>query len=51
MRDALYSLPPANLPDTPETRRDMAAYKASARSLDQGVGTVLDALEPTTTRS
>ena len=38
MRDALYSLPPANLPDTPETRRDMAAYKASARSLDQGVG-------------
>ena len=45
VRDALYSLPPANLPDTPETRRDMAAYKASARSLDQGVGTVLDALE------
>ena len=45
MRDALYSLPPANLPDTPETRRDMAAYKASARSLDQGVGTVLDAIE------
>ena len=38
VRDALYSLPPANLPDTPETRRDMAAYKASARSLDQGVG-------------
>ena len=45
VRDALYSLPPANLPDTPETRRDMAAYKASARSLDQGVGMVLDALE------
>ena len=45
VRDALYSLPPANLPDTPETRRDMAAYKASARSLDQGVGTVLDALD------
>ena len=45
VRDALYSLPPANLPDTPETRRDMAAYKASARSLDQGVGTVLDAIE------
>ena len=45
VRDALYSLPPANLPDTPETRRDMAAYKASARSLDQGVGSVLDALE------
>ncbi len=45
VRDALYSLPPANLPDTPVTRRDMAAYKASARSLDQGVGTVLDAIE------
>jgi arylsulfatase A-like enzyme len=43
--DALYSLPPANLPDTPETRRDMAAYKASARSLDQGVGEVLEALD------
>jgi N-sulfoglucosamine sulfohydrolase len=45
LRDALYSLPPANLPDTPETRRDMAAYRASARSLDQGVGTVLEALD------
>lgn len=44
VRDALYSLPPAHLPDTPETRRDIAAYKASARSLDQGVGTVLDAV-------
>ena len=44
-RDALYSLPPDNLPDTPQTRRDMAAYKASARSLDQGVGSVLDALD------
>ena len=46
MRDALYSQPPANMPDTPETRRDMAAFKASARWLDQGVGTVLDALDP-----
>jgi N-sulfoglucosamine sulfohydrolase len=45
LRDTLYSLPPANLPDTPETRRDMAAYKASARALDQGVGAVLDALD------
>jgi arylsulfatase A-like enzyme len=45
VRDALYSLPPANLPDTPQTRRDMAAYKASARSLDEGVGAVLNALE------
>jgi N-sulfoglucosamine sulfohydrolase len=45
LRDSLYSLPPANIPDTPETRRDMAAYKASARSLDQGVGSVLEALD------
>jgi arylsulfatase A-like enzyme len=45
LRDSLYSLPPANLPDTPETRRDIASYRASARSLDQGVGTVLDALD------
>jgi N-sulfoglucosamine sulfohydrolase len=45
VRDSLSSLPPANLPDTPETRRDMASYKASARSLDHGVGAVLDALD------
>lgn len=45
LRDSLYSMPPPNLPDTAETRRDMAAYKASARSLDQGVGSVLEALD------
>jgi arylsulfatase A-like enzyme len=45
LRDALYSLAPANLPDTPETRRDIAAYRASARSLDHGVGSVLEALD------
>jgi arylsulfatase A-like enzyme len=45
VRDALYSLPPTNLPDTPATRRDMASFKASARSLDQGVGAVLNALD------
>ena len=42
--DARFALPPANLPDTPETRRDMAAFEASARVLDEGVGTVLDAV-------
>src|SRR4029079_1931999 len=47
LRAALSSLPPVNLPDTPETRRDMAAFKASARSLDQGVGAVLEVLEET----
>jgi arylsulfatase A-like enzyme len=45
IRDSLYSLPPANLPDTLQTRQDMASYKASARSLDQGVGAVLNALD------
>src|SRR4051794_9150073 len=44
VRDTLYSQPPANLPDTIETRYDMAAFKASARSLDHGVGAVLMAL-------
>jgi N-sulfoglucosamine sulfohydrolase len=45
LRDALYSLPPANLPDTRETRHDIASYRASARTLDQGVGGVLEALD------
>ena len=40
-----YSQPPANLPDAPEVRADVAAFKASARSLDHGVGMVLNALE------
>jgi N-sulfoglucosamine sulfohydrolase len=31
--------------DTPETRKDIAAYHASARVLDYGVGLVLDAIE------
>jgi N-sulfoglucosamine sulfohydrolase len=44
VRDTLYSLPPSNLPDRPETRRDMASFKASVRSLDQGIGAVLHAL-------
>ncbi|HXS48133.1 MAG TPA: sulfatase [Solirubrobacterales bacterium] len=44
VRDTLYSLPPANLPDVVATRRDVAAFKTSARSLDQGIGAVLHAL-------
>jgi N-sulfoglucosamine sulfohydrolase len=43
--DERYVLPPAPILDTPETRKDMAAYHASARVLDHGVGLVLDALE------
>ena len=45
VRDALYGAPPGQLPDTPVTRADMAAFKASARSLDQGVGVVLHGLD------
>ena len=44
VRDTLYSLPPTNLPDVVATRKDIASFKASARSLDQGVGAVLHAL-------
>ena len=43
--DAKYSMPPAPLPDTPEMRRDMAAFKASAWDLDQGIGALLEALD------
>jgi len=43
--DAKYASPPAPLPDTPETRRDMGAFKASAWDLDWGIGEVLDALD------
>ena len=44
VRDTLYSLPPENLPDVPEVRRDIASFKASARALDHGIGGVLHAL-------
>lgn len=44
VRDSLYSLPPKNLPDTAVTRSDMAAYKESVRSLDQGIGALLNGL-------
>src|SRR5947209_9044486 len=47
LRDVHYSQVPANLPDVPEVRADIAAFKASARSLDQGVGTVLNVLDET----
>ncbi len=45
LRDVHYSKPPNNLPDTPEVRADVAAFKASARSLDHGVGMVLNQLD------
>jgi arylsulfatase A-like enzyme len=42
--DPRYTLPPSTLPDTPSTRADMAAFKASARVMDDSMGRVLDAL-------
>jgi N-sulfoglucosamine sulfohydrolase len=47
VRDRVYSLPPPFLPDTPEIRLDVAAYKASARTLDHGIGAVLNRLNET----
>ncbi len=44
-QDARYCLPPAPIPDTPETRMDMAAFKASAAVMDAAVGDVMRALE------
>src|SRR5436305_947035 len=43
--DPRYTQPPVPIPDTPETRADTAAFHASARILDHGVGQVLEALE------
>jgi arylsulfatase A-like enzyme len=43
--DARYVQPPAPMPDTPETRRDMAGYHASARALDDAVGRILEAID------
>ncbi|HKE26625.1 MAG TPA: sulfatase [Bryobacteraceae bacterium] len=43
--DARFCIPPAPIPDTPATRADIAAFKASARVMDEGVGVVLKALE------
>ncbi|MFQ6097649.1 MAG: sulfatase [Armatimonadota bacterium] len=42
--DPRYCLPPAPLPDTPETRYDVACYKASASILDEAYGEVVNAL-------
>src|SRR5690606_11932695 len=45
--ESRYVQPPDPLPDTPETRQDMADYNASARRLDTALGAVLDALDDT----
>jgi arylsulfatase A-like enzyme len=41
---ARYLRPPAPLPDTPDTRQDMADFVEMAGELDRGVGIILDAL-------
>ena len=43
--DERYGLPPFPVPDTPRTRRDAAAFKASARLLDAEMGQVTEALD------
>ncbi|MCD6506819.1 sulfatase [Candidatus Poribacteria bacterium] len=43
--DPRYCMPPAPLPDTPQTRYDMAAFKTSARIFDRYVGEIIEALE------
>jgi N-sulfoglucosamine sulfohydrolase len=43
--DPRFCLPPNPIPDTPQTRLDIAGFKASARVLDDAVGSVLRALE------
>lgn len=42
--DPAFVQPPSPIPDTVETREDMAGYYASARAMDAGTGQVLDAL-------
>ncbi|MDF1512244.1 MAG: sulfatase [Anaerolineae bacterium] len=43
--DPRYCRPPDPIPDTPETREDMARFMASARTLDAKMGIVFDALD------
>ena len=43
--DFRYMLPPPPVPDTPQTRKDIAGFRASARIMDRGVGEVLKALD------
>jgi len=43
--DERFCVPPAPIPDTQKTRQDIAAFHASVRTLDTGMGDVLRALE------
>jgi len=40
-----YHRPPSPIPDSPETRHDMARYIESARQLDEGYGLILDLID------
>ncbi|HMA60282.1 MAG TPA: sulfatase [Halanaerobiales bacterium] len=40
-KEIKYSRPPADIPDTYRTRKDMAAFKESAKQLDHGIGKIL----------
>jgi arylsulfatase A-like enzyme len=42
--DVRYCQPPPTVPDTPETRLDIASFKATARLMDDAVGTILTQL-------
>lgn len=43
--DPRYCQPPAPLPDTPQTRQDMAAFKVAAGELDDYVGQIIGAVD------
>ncbi|WP_402464047.1 sulfatase family protein [Isoptericola aurantiacus] len=43
--DPRWQRPPDPLPDIPEVRDEMAQFRASLRRLDDGIGTVLEALD------
>lgn len=45
--DPAYVQPPSCLPDTPETRRDMAAYHTVVRQMDRAAGEVIRTLRET----
>lgn len=45
LTDPRYVRPPAFLPDTPETRRDAAAFNTMALAMDRQYALVLDALD------
>ncbi len=45
VEDSRYILPPSPIPETPETRQDMAEFMASARVYDQAVGEILSMLD------